>query len=197
MIQHSSNIIQPPSDGDVMRELRNFMSVYFKILRIGVALLVVAPLACGPVRAAQQLVLVSDQTQIIKLPVTPATIVVGNPAVADVTTEGSSLFFHPRGFGLTNVIALDDEGKKIGDYVVRVVFEDSYSVSMYAPGGRQTFSCRKDCEATMRLGDGTGFVENYAEQFKLKNGLVRGQALGDTVTTQDTTNTIITTAPIR
>ena len=49
-----------------MRELRNFMSVYFKILRIGVALLVVAPLACGPMRAAQQLVLVSDQTQIIK-----------------------------------------------------------------------------------------------------------------------------------
>ena len=35
------------------------------------------------------------------------------------------------------------------------------------------------------------------EQFKLKNSLARGQALGDTVTTQDTTNTIITAAPIR
>ena len=180
-----------------MRELRNFMSFYFRILRIAVGLLAAAPLAGSPVQAAQQLVLVSDQTQIIKLPATPDTIIVGNPAVADVTTEGRFLFFHPRGFGLTNVIALDNEGKKIGDYVVRVVFEDSYSVSMYAPGGRQTFSCRKDCEAMMRLGDGTGFVEDYAEQFKLKNSLARGQALGDTVTTQDTTNTIITAAPIR
>ena len=180
-----------------MRELRNFMSVYLRILRIVVALLVAAPLAGSPVQAAQQLVLVSDQTQIIKLPATPTTIIVGNPAVADVTTEGRFLFFHPRGFGLTNVIALDDEGKKIGDYVVRVVFEDSYSVSMYGPGGRQTFSCRKDCEAMMRLGDGTGFGEDYAAQFKLKNSLARGQALGDSVTTQDTTNTIITTAPIR
>lgn len=179
-----------------MRELRKFMSVYFRILQISATLLLAAPLAASPVRAAQQLVLVSDQTQIIKLPETPATIVVGNPAVADVTTEGSSLFLHPRGFGLTNVIALDGEGKKIGDYAVRVVFEDSYSVSMYAPGGRQTYSCRKDCEAMMRLGDGTGFFTEYSKQVRLKNSLARSQALGDTVTTQDTTNTFITTMPI-
>jgi hypothetical protein len=197
MIQHSSIIIQRLANGDAIRELRKFMSVYFKILRITAGPLLAAQLAGSPAQAAQQLVLVSDQTQIIKLPVSPATIVVGNPAVADVTTEGSSMFFHPRGFGLTNVIALDDEGKKIGDYLVRVVFEDSYSVSMYGPGGRQTFSCRKDCEAMMRLGDGTGFIEDYSKQFQLKNSLARGQALGDILTTQDSTNTVITTGPIR
>ena len=197
MIQHSCIIIQPPPDGDIVRELRNFMSVYFGILRITASLLLAAPLAGIPAQAAQQLVLVSDQTQIIKLPVTPVTIIVGNPAVADVTTEESLLFLHPRGFGITNVIALDEDGKKIGDYVVRVVFEDSYSVSMYAPGGRETYSCRKDCEPTMRIGDEAPFVEDYAKQFGLKSGLARGQVLGDILTTQDAVNTVITAAPIR
>lgn len=171
------------------------MSIYFRILRIIAILTLAIPLAGGPVKAAQQLVLVSDQTQIIKLPEAPATLVVGNPAVADVTIEGNSLFFHPRGFGLTNVIALDDQGKKIADYDVRVVFEDSYSVSMYAPGGRQTFSCRKDCEAMVRLGDSTGFLSEAASQVRLKNGLARAQALGEILTTRGAPNTIITSAP--
>ena len=65
-----------------MRELRNFMSFYFRILRIAVGLLAAAPLAGSPVQAAQQLVLVSDQTQIIKLPATPDTIIRAYPVDA-------------------------------------------------------------------------------------------------------------------
>ena len=65
-----------------MRELRNFMSFYFRILRIAVGLLTAAPLAGSPVQAAQQLVLVSDQTQIIKLPATPDTIIRAYPVNA-------------------------------------------------------------------------------------------------------------------
>lgn len=144
-------------------------------------------------QAAQQLVLVSDQTQIVKLPEAPATVVIGNPTIADVTTEGSSLFFHPRGFGVTNVLALDAEGKKLADYQVRVVFEDSYSVSMYAPGGRETFSCRRDCEPMMRIGDNMGFLTGYATQVTAKNNLAAHQAMGEYDGLQARSQTVITT----
>lgn len=138
-------------------------------------------------QAAQQMVLVADQTQIVKLPETPATIVVGNPAVTDITTEGSTMFFHPRGFGVTNVIALDDKGRKLADYVVRVVFEDSYSVSMYSPGSRETYSCRKDCEPMMRIGDEPGFFRNSSSQLLGKNAAAASQAFGEDLFPRPTT----------
>lgn len=138
-------------------------------------------------QAAQQMVLVADQTQIVKLPEAPVTLVVGNPAVADVTTEGRTLFFHPRGFGLTNVVALDDKGRKLADYQVRVVYEDSLSVSLYGPEGRETFSCRKDCEPVMRIGDQPGFFRGYSAQVLSKNSVAASQALGEDLFPRPTT----------
>ena len=61
--------------------------------------------------------LTSDQSQLVKLADVPATVVVGNPSIADVTTDGRRLFFHPRGYGVTNVLVLDADGKKLGDYL--------------------------------------------------------------------------------
>lgn len=164
------------------------MSHYFKIHRITAAACVMFTLLhAAPAQAAQQLVLIADQTQMVKLPESPSTVVVGNPSVADVTTEGNVLFFHPRGFGVTNVIALDPKGRKLADYVVRVVFEDSFSVSMYSPGSRETFSCRQDCEPMMRIGDRPGFFSGYSSQVSSKNSLAAGQALGEELLSRPTT----------
>lgn len=120
----------------------------------------------------------------------PSTVVVGNPAVADVTTDGALIYFHPRGYGLTNVIVLDSDGHKLGDYVVRVIFEDSYSVSMYSPAGRKTFSCRRDCEPMMRIGDTSSFFSGYSQQVSEKNSLATSQALGENDQTSSTTTFI-------
>lgn len=130
-------------------------------------------------QAAQEIVLNTDRSQIITLDKAPATLVLGNPSVADVTLNGNTLYLHPRGYGVTNLILLDDNGKKTGDYVLRVIFEDAYSVSMYSPGGRRTYSCRKDCEPTLQVGDNPGFFGQYISQAGAKNGFTAGQALGD------------------
>lgn len=171
------------------------MKIYFRIQRIVGALALLAWLTHSPAaNAAQQLVLVADQTQIVKLPESPSTVVVGNPSVADVTTEGNLLLFHPRGFGLTNVIALDNRGRKLADYQVRVVFEDTYSVSMYGPGGRQTYSCRKDCEPMMRIGDDAGFSGGYSAQVTEKNSLAQRQVWGEDLLARPTSGvqTVVT-----
>lgn len=164
------------------------MKEYFRIQRIARTFCALAILLHTPAaRAAQPLVLIADQTQIVRLPESPTTVVVGNPAVADVTTEGNALFFHPRGFGLTNVIALDNQGRKLADYMVRVVFEDSFSVSMYRPGSRQTYSCRKDCEPLMRIGDQNDFFQDYSSQVLTKNSLAADQAMGEDLQARPTT----------
>lgn len=169
------------------------MSRYFKILTL-TSSVALAVLAVPPVWAAQQIVLVNDQAQIVTLAEQPSTVIVGNPAIADVTTEGRMLFFHPRGFGVTNVIALDPDGKKLGDYVVSIVTDDNYTVSMYSPAGRKSFNCRKDCETTMRIGDSTTYFSAYNSQADDKNTIARGQAVGadnSTSNPQTTTNMVI------
>lgn len=124
-----------------------------------------------PANAAQEIVLTADQSQIIRLPEAPVTLLIGNPSIADATSEGNMLFLHPKGYGLTNVQALDKDGKKLGDYLVRIIYDDSYSVSMYSPNGRETYSCRRDCEPALRIGDETGHFGAYAAQLGTKGSL--------------------------
>ncbi|MCA3561944.1 MAG: pilus assembly protein N-terminal domain-containing protein [Aestuariivirga sp.] len=152
--------------------------------------------AASAVHAAQEIVLIADQSKIVTLPEAPATVVIGNPSVADVTMDGQSLFFHPRAWGLTNVVALDAKGRKLGDYLVRVIFEDRYSVSMYSPAGRKTYTCPRDCEPALRIGDSAEFSGNYVGQAGQKSGLALGQVIGDAMTAQQTGAQQVTTQPM-
>lgn len=171
------------------------MKSYFRILRVSSQAVLVSLALAPAAHAAQQIVLVNDQAQIVTLAESPSTVIVGNPSIADVTTEGRMLFFHPRGFGVTNVIALDPEGKKLGDYVVNIVYDNRYTVSMYSPTGRSTFNCQRDCETTMRIGDRQQYFDIYNTQAGNKNSLATGQAQGEDVassTQQGVTNMVVT-----
>jgi hypothetical protein len=165
------------SEGSVCQIMRIIPDYYFSLLFIGSSVLIGGP--ADTARAAQEIVLIADQSMVLKLPQPPSTLLIGNPMVADVTTDGSTLFFHPRGYGLTNVLALDANGKKLGDFLVRVIFDDGYSVSMYSPGGRKTYACRRDCEPTLRVGDQGDFFGNFLGQVSSKNGIASSQAMGE------------------
>lgn len=146
--------------------------------------------------AVEEILLTSDQSRLLNLPVLPATVVVGNPSIADVTTDGNRLFFHPRSYGVTNVIILDMQGKQAGNYLVRVIYEDSYGVSLYAPAGRRSFSCRKDCEPVTRIGDENTFFSDYGSQARSKSGFAASQALGEELLTRSSTSPYGTSPPI-
>lgn len=150
----------------------------FRILSVLCKLLLSATIAASAPNV-QDVVLQSDQSQLVILPDEPATVVVGNPAIADITIEGKTLFVHPRAFGVTNIIALDASGQRLGEYLVHIVYEDSYGMATYSPSGRQSYSCRKDCEPVMRIGDRKGFFDDFNSQAKNKNALAAAQALGE------------------
>jgi Flp pilus assembly secretin CpaC len=72
--------------------------------------------------AADTLTVVLDQAQIMTLPDRVGTIVVGNPLIADVSLQaGGTLVITGRGYGTTNIIALDRAGATLMTKSVLVV----------------------------------------------------------------------------
>ena len=63
-----------------------------------------------------------DQAQVMKLPERVATIVIGNPLIADATLQsGGVLVITGKGYGSTNLLALDRSGGVVMDKTVQVL----------------------------------------------------------------------------
>src|SRR5690242_11105033 len=87
---------------------------------LAVACATVAALA-GDVRAAQVISVRLDQARIEKLPDRATTLVIGNPLIADVSLQqGGLMVLTGKGFGTTNLIALDRNGAVISEQVIQV-----------------------------------------------------------------------------
>ena len=104
-------------------------------------------------QASEELTLFSDHSTVVNLQRRPATVVVGNPSIADVTLDGERLFLHGRGYGSTNVMVLDDKGHMIGDYEVNVTLQEANSATVFKSGARQTYNCIADCQPVLTVGD--------------------------------------------
>ena len=92
----------------------------------------------------------------VNIPGSAASIVVGNPTIADVTViDSRTLFITGRGFGATNVIVLDRSGQTLfsGDVVVTSHASD---VSVYRGAGRQDYACAPGCNAYGRTASAGG-----------------------------------------
>ena len=62
-----------------------------------------------------------DQAKLVKLPAEVATIVVGNPLIADVTLQnGGIVVVTGKGYGATNFIAMDRAGEVLVDRLIQV-----------------------------------------------------------------------------
>src|ERR1700737_4833543 len=85
----------------------------FRSLAIGILLCAAAAFADPPPRAIGVNI---DQARLIKLPARVATIVIGNPLIADVTLQpGGIVVVTGKGYGATNFIAMDRAGEVLVD----------------------------------------------------------------------------------
>jgi Flp pilus assembly secretin CpaC len=63
-----------------------------------------------------------DHASLIRLPQNTATIVVGNPRIADITPQqNGSYVITGRTYGSTNLIAQNDQGEELVTFVLRVL----------------------------------------------------------------------------
>src|ERR1700726_2216805 len=116
-----------------------------------------------------------DQAKLVKLPTRVATIVVGNPLIADVTLQtGGILVVTGKGYGATNFIAMDRAGEILVDRVIQVEGPTDRLVTLYRGVERESYSCLPNCQRRITLGDGETYFKSTMDQA----GSLSGQAGG-------------------
>lgn len=119
---------------------------------------------------AQELGVVLDQATLLRLPEKVSTIVVGNPAIADVAVQsGGLVVVTGKGFGTTNLIALDRAGTVLMERSVVVRGSNGSTVSVYRGAERESYSCTPDCERRITLGDAPGYFGAVMGQTDARN----------------------------
>jgi len=75
----------------------------------------------SPASAAEPITVFLDQARIMKLPDRAATVVVGNPLIADLSIErGGIAVVTGKSYGATNVIAMDRTGAVLMEKTIEV-----------------------------------------------------------------------------
>ena len=144
----------------------------FRSLAIGLLLWPVAAIA-GPL--TDTIAVNVDQAKLVKIPTRVATIVVGNPLIADVTLQaGGIIVVTGKGYGATNFIAMDRSGEILVDRVIQVEGPTDQFVTIYRGVERESYSCMPICQRRVTLGDGERYFKSAIDQA----GSLANQATG-------------------
>jgi hypothetical protein len=147
-----------------LRSLRTFVRarLVFRSLAAGMLLWPVVVLA-EP--SADSIAVNVDQARLVKLPARVATIVVGNPLIADVALQaGGVLVVTGKGYGATNFIAMDRSGEVLVDRVIEVEGPTDQLITVYRGIDRESYTCRPICQRRVTLGDGDTYFKAAMDQ---------------------------------
>lgn len=118
---------------------------------------------------------VLDQARLIKLPERVSTLVIGNPLIADVSMQSNGLMVVTgKGYGVTNMIALDRNGATLMEKQVTVKGPYAGTVVVYRGTARETYSCAPFCEPRVTLGDAAAFFTKNLTETTTWIGQVQG-----------------------
>lgn len=120
-----------------------------------------------------------DQAKLVKLPEKAVTVVVGNPLIADATIQpGGLMVITGKGYGKTNMIALDRGGKVLMRSSVEVSGPRGDVVVVYRGIDRETYSCAPWCERRYTLGDSDDYFNKTGGQIATRNGMAQSTVPG-------------------
>ncbi len=107
-----------------------------------------------------------DKAHIMKMPERVATIVIGNPLIADATLQsGGVLVVTGKGFGSTNMVGLDRTGKIVMNDIIEVLGPTAADIVVVYKGiERESYSCAPECERRLTLGDNPAFFGGILNQ---------------------------------
>lgn len=113
-----------------------------------------------------------DQAQVLQLPDRVATIVIGNPLIADATLQsGGVLIVTGKGYGTTNLLALDRGGRILMSNTVQVLGAGTEDIVVVYKGvERETYSCASNCERRITLGDAPAYFNANLAESAARNG---------------------------
>ncbi|MEX0839163.1 MAG: pilus assembly protein N-terminal domain-containing protein [Parvibaculum sp.] len=123
-----------------------------------------AALLAGGAQASDFLVEM-NKSKALHLPKPVATLMVGNPAVADITIENANLVYvMGKSYGRTNLVALDAEGKPMLDLNISVVSQNASAVTLTRGAGQISYNCTPRCERVPNVGDDPASFDTLMQQ---------------------------------
>ncbi len=144
---------------------------------IAAAGLAAALMSAPASHARETLEVVVDRAAVIRAPAGTATLVVGNPLIADTSIQpGGVIVVTGKSYGITNFVALDATGALVMDMTVNVRAPDERVVTVHRGVRRESYSCTPVCERTLRIGDDEAFFNQVGGQFGTRNTLSQGQS---------------------
>jgi Flp pilus assembly secretin CpaC len=126
--------------------------------------------AASAVRADEQIVVHLDEARVIKLPDRTATVVIGNPLIADISVQpGGLAVITGKSYGATNFLIMDKRGAVLTEHNVEVQGPTDKIVVVYRGINRATYSCTPECAARVTLGDQTEFFTDTLARMSARN----------------------------
>ncbi len=105
-----------------------------------------------------------NMARILRLPSAASTVVIGNPVIADaVIQDPRTLVLTGKGYGSTNLIALDSVGNPIADLIVHVGADNENLVTVFQGMAKTSMSCTPNCQPMAIGGDHPDFVSDVAK----------------------------------
>jgi len=149
-----------------------------RLIRVWAWTIIFAATLGAPAAQAESVTVSVDQAQVMKLPERVATVVIGNPLIADAALQsGGVLVITGKGYGTTNMLALDRKGSVVMDQTVEVLgASGSNLVVVYKGAERETYSCAPDCKPRITLGDSQGYFNTTLSQSGARTGQAQSGA---------------------
>ncbi|MBV1706320.1 MAG: pilus assembly protein N-terminal domain-containing protein [Hyphomicrobiales bacterium] len=112
-----------------------------------------------------------DQATLVKVPDGVHTLVIGNPAIADVTLlkRLNTLVVTGKSYGETNVIALDSNGNQVATTEIQVSEALHNKLLLQNGMDRMTYYCNPHCQPTVTIGDQLTYNSNLDAQINQHN----------------------------
>lgn len=100
-----------------------------------------------------------DRSSRVQLAGAAASVIVGNPQIADVSVvDANTLFITGKGYGVTEVVAVDGVGRTLFQREVVVTGGSSGSVRVWRGGQATEMACASSCAPSIRTAGDTGAV---------------------------------------
>lgn len=129
--------------------------------------------------AAEPIIVRLDEAKVIKVPDRAATIVIGNPMIADLALQpGGLAVITGKSFGATNVLVMDKSGAILNEQNIEVHGPGDPIVVVYRGVDRDTYSCTPHCAPRPTLGDEPKFYNDAMAEITVRNNQAMAAGAG-------------------
>lgn len=132
-------------------------------------------LMAAPAAASDSIEVTVDRASVIRSPEGTSTVIVGNPLIADATSQRNGvLVITGKSFGTTNIMLLDGAGAVLSETLVHVGRSQDGVVVVQRGAKRESFACTPRCEPALAIGDSTDSFSATAAQISKRADMSAG-----------------------